>query len=133
MKKIRVLILEDDLETLEKLFSVLRKIENERKFSFAVTVLSDYIETDTYVNKNPQIKYDILLLDRDCFLGGSYHVINLDNFDKNKIISISSVPEYNADAQKLGVNKSILKEYSNLSKFCNKLKIELSNLIQQPF
>ncbi|MBU2035994.1 hypothetical protein KKC36_00900, partial [Patescibacteria group bacterium] len=70
MKNIRILILEDDLETVEKIYSLLRQIEEEKEVAFEVTVIPDYIQTEEFINKNPQIKFDILLLDRDCFLGG---------------------------------------------------------------
>ena len=125
MKNIRILILEDDLETVEKIFSVLRKIEEEKGVAFEVTVIPDYIQTEEFINKNPQIKFDILLLDRDCFLGGSFHNINLENFNKDKVVSISSVPEYNLEAQKMGVNRTIHKDYSNLQSFADKLKKEI--------
>lgn len=72
MKNIKILILEDDLETVEKIFSVLRKIEEEKEVAFGATVIPDYIQVEEFINKNPQIGFEILLLDRDCFLGGSF-------------------------------------------------------------
>ncbi len=43
MKNIRILVLEDDLETVESIFSVFRRIEDNKKISFAITILPDYI------------------------------------------------------------------------------------------
>lgn len=129
MKSISILILEDDLETLEKILKTLREIENEKQVTFGVTILPDYIQTEQFINKNPQIKFDILLLDRDCFLGGSFHTVDLKNFDLAKVISISSVPNYNKNAEELGVKKSIWKDYSNLDDFVKKLKEEITFLI----
>ncbi len=123
------MILEDDLETLEKIFSVLRNIEKEKEVVFGATVIPDYIQVEEFINKNPQVKFDILLLDRDCFLGGSFHVVNLDNIDKDKVISISSVPQYNLDAQKMGIKRTILKEYVDLQSFTNKLGLEIKTLL----
>jgi hypothetical protein len=129
MKNIRVLILEDDLETVEKIFNVLGKIENDEKIAFGVTVIPDYIQVEGLINKNPQIKFDILLLDRDCFLGGSFHNINLKNFDIDKVISISSVPAYNDQAKDLGVKRIVSKDYSDLSIFAKNLEMELIYII----
>lgn len=130
MKNVKILILEDDLETVEKIFFVLRKIEEEKEVAFAATVIPDYIQVEEFINKNLHIRFDILLLDRDCFLGGSFHNINLENFDKDKVISISSVPEYNLKAQVMGVKKTILKEYADLHSFANKLEIEIKLLVE---
>ena len=118
----RILILEDDLETVERIINILREIEEENSVQIALTVLPDYIQTEEFINKNPQIKFDFLLLDRDCFLGGSFHNVDLNNFDLDKVISISSVPENNKKAMDAGVNKILLKEYSNLQSFARKLK-----------
>jgi hypothetical protein len=128
MVKVKVLVLEDDLETVEKIFSALRQIANNN-LDFEVTVIPDYIQVEELINKNPQIKFDILLLDRDCFLGGSFHIVNLKYFDLNKVISISSVPDYNRDAVRLGITRVVDKEYSDLDEFQERLKKELISII----
>ena len=122
LKDIKILILEDDLETNQKILGILKEIENEKEVSFGVTILPDYIQTEEFINKNPQIKFDVLLLDRDCYLGGSFHVVNLNNFDLEKVISISSIPKYNKQAVEKGVKRTIWKDYQNLDKFSDKLK-----------
>jgi hypothetical protein len=130
MQDIKILVLEDDLETVEKIFSVLRKIEEEGKFIFGTTVIPDYVQVEELINKNPHVKFDILLLDRDCFLGGSFHNINLKNFDMNKVISISSVPAYNDRAKAMGITRMVPKDYSNLSIFADNLEKELKQIIR---
>ena len=125
-----ILILEDDLETLENILRILREIEFEKRVSFSTTILPDYQKTETYINKNPHIKFDILLLDRDCFMGGSFHVVNLKNFDLEKVISISSLPQYNDEAEAKGIKKIIWKDYTNLPSFSDKLKLEIINLLE---
>ena len=122
LKDIKILILEDDLETNQKILGILKEIENEKEVSFGVTILPDYIQTEEFINKNPQIKFDVLLLDRDCYLGGSFHVVNLNNFDLEKVISISSIPKYNKQAVEKGVKRTIWKDYQNLDKFYDKIK-----------
>ena len=122
MKNIKILILEDDLETNQKILGALNEIEKEKGVIFGATILPDYIQTEKFINNNPQIKFDMLLLDRDCFLGGSFHVVNLDNFNKEKVISISSVPEYNRQVEAKGVKRSLWKDYKNLDDFSARLK-----------
>ncbi|MFH1971356.1 MAG: hypothetical protein ABIJ05_03180 [Patescibacteria group bacterium] len=129
IRNIKILVLEDDLETIEKIFFVLRQIEEEKKVALGVTVISDYFQTEEFINKNPQIKFDILLLDRDCFLGGSFHTVDLKNFNKDKVISISSVPEYNLKAQEMGIKRIVLKDYFDLDSFSEKVKKEIVSLI----
>jgi hypothetical protein len=129
MKDFKILILEDDLETVSFIFSILDEIKHEENVSFAATVLPDYIQTDRFINKNPKINFDILLLDRDCYLGGSFHTVNLKRFDLEKVISISSVPEYNKKAQEMGIKKVVLKDFSDLRSFADKLKEEIKAII----
>ena len=130
MKDVKILVLEDDLETIENILSVLRKIEEEKEVAFSVTVIPDYIQVEELINKNPQVKFDILLLDRDCFLGGSFHNVNLKSFDISKVISISSVPAYNDHAKAMGVTRMVPKDYADLNTFANNLEKELRLVLQ---
>jgi len=129
VKDIRILILEDDLEALEFILRILKEISLEKKVMIGVTVIPDYVQTEVFINKNPHFKYDLLLLDRDCFLGGSFHLVNLDNFDKDMVISISSVPEYNEKAKEMGIKRVVWKDYQNLVEFSQKLKQEVQSLL----
>lgn len=121
MKNLKVLILEDDLETLEAILQVLKNLRDLKGVSFAVTILSDYLQVESYINANPQIKYNILILDRNDSLGASFHNINLNLFNKDNIISISTVPEFNHELTTKGVHKMINKDYQNLSDFSSQL------------
>ena len=129
LKNIKILVLEDDLETVEKIYTVLRKIEDDGNMAFGVTVIPDYIQVEELINKNPHLKFDVLLLDRDCFLGGSFHNVNLKNFDIDKVISISSVPAYNDQAKALGVKRTVSKDYSDLNVFAVNFEKELKLII----
>jgi hypothetical protein len=96
MRTYRILILEDDLETLGVIMDVLRKLEaillkDDKKGDVAVTVFSEYTQVEDYLNKIGDPIFDMVLLDRDCKLGGSFHALDLDKFGKDKIIGISSV------------------------------------------
>ena len=96
-------------------------LKSDERRDVAVTVFSEYTQAEDYLNKLEESKFDVVLLDRDCKLGGSFHVLNLDKFGKDKIIGISSVPEYNEILQRSGVLRTITKEYSNLELFAKRL------------
>jgi DNA-binding LytR/AlgR family response regulator len=94
IKTVRILILEDDLETLSVLTNRLFKLEQEIKDKdIAVTTFSEYTQIIDYVNKS-DYKPDLILLDYDCKACGSFHALNFDKF-KVPIIAISTQPEYN--------------------------------------
>src|SRR3989344_1168160 len=112
-----ILILEDDLLTLTKLLDRLRILEENQPFSLSTIVLSNYLQVEQLINSRPDFKADIVLLDRDCKLTGSFHVYDIEKFGADNIISISSVPDYNDEAKSRGVKKTILKDYRYLDKF----------------
>ena len=133
MRTIRILILEDDLETLSKLLSGLHRLEellvSSHKIDLAITVLSEYTQVEDYINPTGRVKYDIILLDRDCKAGGSFHVLDTKKFNPARIISISSVPDYNEAARKFGVNRIVHKDYSQLGKFVDNVISQIEELI----
>ena len=128
-KSVRVLILEDDLETVTQILQILKEIEGSKDVYFGFTVLSTHREVESYINKNKAENYDILLLDRDDYVGGSYHTINLSLFDINKVISISSVPDYNNQAELKGIKRVVYKDYQRLNDFSSNLRVVLLELI----
>jgi len=102
MQTIKILILEDDLETLSVLMNRLSQIEEECKDKeVAVTVFSEYIQIIDYVNKS-DYKPDLILLDYDCKACGSFHALDFDKFKAAPIIAISTQPEYNIKAVEKG-------------------------------
>ncbi len=115
-----ILILEDDLETLSIIFRVLF----ESKIDFAPVVFSTYEQVEKILNPS-ELKFDIILLDRDCAMGGSFHALDFEKFGVDKIIGISSVPPYNEELLKIGVKVVINKEYQDLEKFAAELKDQI--------
>ena len=108
MKTIRILILEDDLETLSLLLKKLHLLEEDMADSdslkdFSIVTLSEYTQVEEFINKSSKIDFDVILLDRDCKAGGSFHVLDIERFGADKIISISSVPDYNEEAMSRGI------------------------------
>ncbi len=116
-----ILILEDDLRTLSAILSRLSVLEDEQPFSFTLTILTDYTQVENYINSSPNAKFDIILLDRDCKLGGSFHVLDIERLGVDKIIAISSVPDFNIQLQKRGVTKIVEKDYANLMPFAEEV------------
>ena len=119
----RILILEDHLPTVEKLLHMLLPIEEELEYKgvqLAVTILSEYTQVEEYINKS-EMTFDLILLDRDCKAGGSFHILDFQKFDPEKIIAISSVPAYNEQARQKGVIQNVHKDYGDLEEFVRKL------------
>lgn len=126
MVRVRILILEDDTKTLLSILSVLDNLE--KNIDFSITILPDYQKVDKYINHGEE-KYDVVLLDRDCKLGGSFHILDLSRFDIEKIIAISSVPDYNQQLATKGVKYIVGKDYSNLKDFELRLRQILSSML----
>jgi hypothetical protein len=131
MKKIKTLILEDDLETLVFLLKKLSNFEKKEDymFSFSVTILSEYTQVEEYVNKKEDKDFDLILLDRDCKAFGSFHVLDFEKFNVDKIISISSVPEYNEEARQKGVTRVVYKDFEKLDEFSDEVVEEIEGMI----
>jgi len=131
MKTYKTLILEDDLETVGKLMIGLHKLENELPVAFDVTSLSTYKAVEALINPQEASAYDLVLLDRDCKLGGSFQVLDMERFGVDKIISISSTPQWNKEAQARGVKRVVLKDFINLDSFVNDVMSEIRDLIHE--
>lgn len=125
-----ILILEDDLLTLSKILDRLSTIEQDQPYDFSVITLTNYLQVQHFVNDNPAIHVDMILLDRDCKLGGSFHVVDIERLGAEKIIAISSVPDYNKQAVARGVSRVVLKDYRNLDAFADRLAEEVEDLIK---
>lgn len=134
MKTIRILILEDDLETLSLILKKLHLLEEELEHvelpkDFSVVTLSEYTQVEEFINKSDKLDFDIILLDRDCKAGGSFHVLDIERFGADKIISISSIPSYNEEAKQRGVTRVVYKNYQNLDKFSSDVISEVEDVI----
>jgi len=129
MKTIRILILEDDIRALSFLTNRISLLEEKSKdFDIALTVLSEYTQVEEYINKT-QMNFDIILLDRDCKACGSFHCLDFEKFGVDKIISISTMPEYNEEAQKRGVQRIIHKDHDQIEDFADKVVDEIEKMI----
>lgn len=125
-----ILILEDNLQVLSKLLGKLFVLEQDQPYDFSIIVLTNYLQVEEYVNSNPKAAFDIILLDRDCKLANSFHVLNIERFGAHKVISISSVPEYNKEAQRRGVQRVVLKDFKALDEFIRQTVVEVEKMLR---
>lgn len=126
-----ILILEDDLRVLSKILDKLVPLEENQPFDLSVIVLTNHEQVENMVNNNPEVKPDIILLDRDCKLGGSFHVLDIERFGADKVISMSSVPKYNEEAKKRGVKRIVEKDLSNRDQFAEKVVAEIADMVRE--
>jgi len=124
-----ILILEDDLGVLSKLLEKMFVLEQDQPYDLSVIVLTTYQQVEDYVNKSPNAIFDIILLDRDCKLTGSFHILDIERFGADKVIAISSVPDYNKQAQQRGVKKVIHKDFQFIDEFADKVVAEISTML----
>lgn len=124
MKTIKILILEDDLKTLSVVFDKLSQIE----YDFLPIVLSTHEQVEDLIN-NSKLNFDIILLDRDCGLGGSFHILNIEKFGAEKVIGISTIPEYNNQLVERGVSMIVHKNHDDLEQFGNDLVLKIQRII----
>ena len=134
METKRILILEDDLLTLATLLKKIHLLEeellqNKPSMDIAVTILSEYTQVEEYLNKTDHISFDVILLDRDCKACGSFHCLDFEKYGKEKIISISTTPQWNKEAIEKGVSKVIYKDHSQIEKFANRVIEEIRSIL----
>ncbi|OQB05208.1 MAG: hypothetical protein BWY19_01143 [bacterium ADurb.Bin212] len=134
MRTYKVLILEDDLKTLSFLLDRLAEFEEENieSFDIAVSIFSEYTHVENYINKLPRDTFDVILLDRDCKLCGSFHVLDIEKFGTDKVISISSTPQWNEEAGQRGIEKIVHKDYENLDQFADLVVEHIKLILNTP-
>jgi len=125
-----ILILEDNLKVLSKILNYLFELENDQPYSFSLMILTTAEQVKNYINHNPKANFDIILLDGDCKLNQSFHILDLERFGANKVIAISSVKDYNEKAKKRGVKRIIEKDLADIDGFAKKLAEEIAKIIR---
>lgn len=131
----KILILEDNLKVVAKIIELLDKLETEKDYIFEVVVLSSSKLAKDFLLKNKddnfsKTNFDIVILDRDCNLYGSFHeLLDKKLFDNNRVISISTVDEYSNQARKKGVKKAVKKDLKDLDKFAKNLTKEIEKML----
>lgn len=114
----KILILEDNMLVVSKLCSALHELESsDNEYNFAVTVLATYTDVEELTGNKGSGYYDVILLDRDCKAGGSFHTLDIEKFKPERIIATSSMPEWNEEAKKRGVVRIVDKDFAELELF----------------
>src|SRR3990167_9896368 len=134
MRTLKILILEDDLETLSLILKKLHLLEEktaefDTPNDFSIITLSEYTQVEELINKPGNFDFDIVLLDRDCKAGGSFHVLDIEKFGADKVISISSIPDYNEEAKRRGITRVVWKDYKNLADFAESVMQEVKKIL----
>lgn len=124
-----ILILEDNLKVLSKILEKLTELEYDQPYDFSTIILTTYKQVEDLINTNPDLEIDIVLLDRDCKLNDSFHIFNIEHFGAEKVIAISSVPEYNKQAQERGVKRVVEKDLQDIEGFSEKVVQEIARMI----
>ncbi len=125
----RILILEYNLLVLSKILANLELVEQNQPYLLSLVILTDSQQVEDYVNNNPKAQFDIILLDRDCKLNNSFHVLNIERFGVDKIIAISSIMEYNKDLKSRGVKSVVIKDLKHIDEFAVKVAKEVERMI----
>ncbi|MEX2515197.1 MAG: hypothetical protein WD335_03640 [Candidatus Paceibacterota bacterium] len=130
LNKLNILILEDDTLTLSVIYSALDELAEERDIEFKTMQFSSYLHVEGVVNKLISDTFDLVLLDRDCIDGKSFHIIDFKKFGVDKMISISSNPEWNENALREGVAHVVQKDFRNMNAFKITLKEAVNEVIK---
>lgn len=134
-RTVRILLLEDDLSTVAALTHALYDLEDEllaQGRDISLVVLSEYSMVEDYINPDSRHAFDLVLLDRDCKMGGSFHALDIEKFGAEKIIAISSTPQWNEDAKSRGVQRIVHKDYDDIYGFAAKVIKELRAVLGLP-
>jgi len=124
----KILILEDNFKVLSAILKELNQLEEDQPYTFEIMVLTSGRQVERYINSNPE-DFDIVILDRDCKLNESFHVLNIKRIGADKIIGISSIEGYNIDLTKKGINLTITKDLSEIDKSARKIVEMIKNII----
>lgn len=125
----KILILEDNLLVLSKLLANLEVLEQDQPYSLSLTILTDSQQVEDYINNNPKADFDVIILDADCKINESFHILDFERFGAEKVISISSVPKHNENAKKRGVSRIILKDIHDYDGFAKKVVDTVKEII----
>lgn len=134
MKTIRVLILEDDLKACQAILKALEEVEFEaikKGIELSALVFQERVFVEEFVNQREWTGEEIVFLDREANKGqaGNFHDLDFEKFDKDRIISISSVPDFNEDARKRGINRVVQKDFTKMEEFGERVKKQVGDIV----
>ena len=125
-----ILILEDNLHVLSVLLEKLYALEGDQSNELSVMILTNSVQVKEYINSNQKAVFDVIILDRDCKLNKSFHIVDLERLGVEKVISISTVVEYNDEAGLRGVTKVVEKDLRDIDTFANEVVRLVAQMIK---
>ena len=63
-------------------------------------------------------------------MSASFHILDLSNFDPERIISISSTPMWNQEAMKNGITNCVPKSFNALDEFAEEAAQKVFEMLQ---
>lgn len=99
-------------------------------YDLDVTLLSTSDAVLQLVNAHPERQFDAILLDRDCKMNASFHILDLQHFNLKNIISISSTPMWNHEAIAKGIEHAVPKSFGDLSGFAKQAADKVHELLR---
>jgi len=131
-KLFSVLLLEDDLEVCSKILLALHRMEPHlAPFDLDLTLLSTGQSVEQLINAHPERQFDVILLDRDCKMNASFHVLDFDQFSPDNIISISSTPMWNQQADNIGIAHCVPKSFNDLAGFAERAAEKVFEILSE--
>lgn len=121
---IAVLILEDNLYAVSALLNQLGNLEQElmsESRDLTVVTFPSTLYVEGEVNGHNANDFDIIILDRDDKQGGSFHALDIEKFGPQKVIGISTIPEWNELLKKRGVTRIVRKDFLDLEKWAKEV------------
>lgn len=130
---ISVLILEDNLYAVSALLGQLANLEQElvtqgHDLTVVVYPSSMYVEGD--VNAHAPEDFDVIILDRDDKQGSSFHVFDVEKFGPQKVIGISTIPEWNELLKKRGVERIVRKDFLDLDAWAKEVVRHVIDIVK---
>ncbi len=118
------------MKACQAILKVLEEVEFEaikKGVELSALVFQERVFVEEFVNQREWTGEEIVFLDREADKGqaGNFHDLDFEKFDKDRIISISSVPDFNEDARKRGINRVVQKDFTKMDEFGEKIEREL--------
>ncbi len=123
-----ILVLEDLDYIVDGLLSRLGAIESDCGDGLKVSVYTTSREVEQIVNEHTSETYDVIILDRNA-PDGTFHVLDIDKFGPEKIISISSVDSFNQKLKKRGVKHTVHKRHEQLDHFFDEVERAIRDIL----
>lgn len=122
------------MKACQAILKALEELEFEaikKGVELSALVLQECVFVEEFVNQRDWTGEEIVFLDREADKGqaGSFHDLDFEKFDKDRIISISSVPDFNEDARKQGIHRVVQKDFTKMDEFEEKIEEELRGIL----